>query len=69
MAQLDKIIQAMLGQPGSEIALAANVEPQLHAHGGAPPHVLINRKIAAPLLRRRKVRQDIPSVHGLREFL
>jgi len=51
MAQLDKIIQAMLGQPGSEIALAANVEPQLHAHGGAPPHVLINRKIAAPLLR------------------
>jgi twitching motility protein PilT len=50
MAQLDKIIQAMLGQPGSEIALVANAEPQLHAPG-APPHVLINRKVAAPLLR------------------
>ncbi len=50
MAQLDKIILAMLGQPGSEIALVANVEPQLHAPGAAP-HVLINRKVAAPLLR------------------
>ena len=50
MAQLDKIILAMLGQPGSEIALVANVEPQLHAPGAAP-HILINRKVAAPLLR------------------
>ncbi len=50
MPQLDKIIKVMLEQPGSEIALVAGAEPTLRVDGAAP-HVLVNRKLAAPQLR------------------
>ncbi|MGO9711188.1 MAG: PilT/PilU family type 4a pilus ATPase [Polyangiaceae bacterium] len=50
MAQLDKIIKVMLDRSGADIVLATNAEPYLRVEG-SPPHVLINRKLAAPHLR------------------
>ena len=50
MAQLDKIIRVMLDRSGADIVLAAGAEPYLRVEG-APPHVLINRKLTPPHLR------------------
>jgi twitching motility protein PilT len=50
MAQLDKIIKVMLSTGNAEIHLATGNEPQLRVEG-APPHTLINRKLATPHLR------------------
>jgi twitching motility protein PilT len=50
MAQLDKIIQVMLDKPSADIVLNAGAEPYLRVEG-SPPHILINRKLAAPHLR------------------
>ncbi len=49
MAQLDQFFKAMLAQPGSEIRLAADAEPQLRVDGGS--RALVARKLTAGQVR------------------